>query len=59
VAAHSNVSDIIEEDHASGAGFVDRLTEKRTDDDIGASWLIDDGCPEVIMQAKKAVLAIG
>ena len=59
VAAHSNVSDIIEEDHASGAGFVDRLTEKRADDDVGTSWLIDDGCPEVIMQTQKAVLAIG
>jgi hypothetical protein len=59
MAAHANVSDIVEEDHAGRTGFVDRLAEKCADYDIGASRLVDDGCPEGIMQTQKAVLAIG
>ena len=59
VAAHPEVSDVVEEDNSGGAAFVEGLTEERTDDHVGSARLIDNGSAEIIVSAAKALSPLG
>ena len=43
VAAHSEIPDVVEEDHARRAVFFVRLDQQRPDDDVRATWLVHRG----------------
>jgi len=59
VAAHSEVSDIVEEDD-SGCGFgIDWFAEERSDDDFGSAGFADDSAAEMIEFGLKTPHSIG
>ena len=55
VAAHSEVSDIVEENHGGGARRVIRLAEERADERVVAARLVDGGAAEMIELAGEGV----
>jgi len=59
MAAHAQVTDVVEEDSAGGAGGIDRVAEERTHDDIGAARFVHDGRPEVVVETLKAFQSFG
>ncbi len=59
VAAHAEVSDVVEEDHAGGAARIDGLAEQGADDEIGTARLVDHGGAELIEIATEALAPLG
>ncbi len=59
VAAHPDVADVVEEDHAGGTGAVLRLDEQRADDHVRAARLVDDGGAVAVELAPEAFAARG
>ena len=53
VTAHSEIADIIEEDHTSCARRINWLAKERTDNNVRSTRLVDDGRPERIMPGAK------
>src|SRR5262249_49042632 len=53
VATHSQIANIITEDHPGGGGRIDRLAEKSTDHDVGSTRLVNiRGAKRVVLVAK-------
>jgi hypothetical protein len=59
MAAHAQVTDVVEEDSAGGAGCIDRVTKECAHDDIGAARLVHDGRPEAVVETLKAFQTLG
>lgn len=54
VPAHSEVADIVEEDHARGAVAIDWIAKQTSDDNVRTTGLGDDGRAERIVIAAEA-----
>src|SRR5258706_11818585 len=53
VTTHSEVADVVEENHAGITRRIGRLDQERAHDDIGAAWLIHNrGTKRVVMLAQ-------
>ena len=59
VTAHPQVADVIEEDHSGGAVRLAGLTEKGSDQRIGAAWLVHDRRAKGIETLAKAKQSFG
>ena len=59
MAAHTEVSDVVEEDHAGGAVAIDGLAEECSDDDVGTAGFGYYGGTEVVVVAAKTLEAFG
>jgi hypothetical protein len=53
MSAHQEISDVIEIDHASQTCRVTRFLKQRSNQDLGAPWLIDYGVAKGIMLLSK------
>jgi hypothetical protein len=53
--AHSEVPDIVEEDHPCGGLWINGFTEERSDDDFRSTRFTYDSAPEVIEFAAKVL----
>ena len=49
MAAHAQVACVVEEDNASGTCRIDRLNQKRPNQDVGTARLAEDGAPQVVV----------
>src|SRR6266702_8684837 len=58
VAAHADVSNVVEEDHAGGALGVDGLAQERADDHIRAAGFIHRGGSQVVVFASQELQAL-
>jgi hypothetical protein len=54
MAAHPDVADVVEEDHAGGARGIRRLDQQRADDHVRAARLVHDGGSIAVEVALKA-----
>src|SRR5579872_2460222 len=59
MAAHADISDIVEEDHASGARGVARLAQQRPDDRVMSVRLVDGEAAEMIELGGEAGKPLG
>ena len=59
VTTHAEVSNIIKEDDAGGAGGINGIAEQRADDYVGASRLVHDCGTKIIVLAAKTLEALG
>jgi len=59
VAAHSEVSDIVEEDDSGGGCGIDWFAEECADDDFGSAGFTDDSAAEMIEFGMKTAHSIG
>jgi hypothetical protein len=59
VAAHSEVSDIVEEDDSGGGCGIDWFAEECSDDDLGSAGFADDSAAEMIEFGLKPLHSIG
>ena len=57
VAAHAEIADIVEEDHAGGAGLIVRLAQKRADQRIVAARLVDGEAAVVVEVVERSARA--
>jgi hypothetical protein len=55
MAAHAEVTDIIEEDDSGGAGWIGRFEKSCADNDIGAAGFVHDGGTKAVMSPAKNV----
>jgi hypothetical protein len=54
MAAHAEIADVVEEDHAGGAGGIDGRAQQRADDRVGAARFIDYGrAKEIVLGAEE------
>jgi hypothetical protein len=58
VAAHAQVAGVVEEDDTRSAGRINGLDEKRSDQDIGAAWLAEDGASQVVVVVAQTIEAL-
>ena len=59
VAAHAEIADVVEEDHAGDAGRILGRAQQRTDQHVGAARLADDRPPEVVVDGSKSLAPLG
>ena len=59
MSAHSQVTDIVEEENASGTAGVHRIAEQRTDQHIRTPWFVDHRGTEIVMFRGKPMQPIG
>ena len=57
MTAHSEITDVVEEDHSADAGLVHRFDEQRADDRLRAAWLVDDGRPIAVELEPESLAA--
>jgi len=59
MAAHAEAADVIEENHAGGAGFVRRLDQQRADHHIRAARFVDHRGAETVVLRAECLQLIG
>ena len=52
--AHSEVSDAVEKNHAGHARIIDRLTQQRSDNSVGAARFVDNRATKIVVFVSKA-----
>ena len=55
MTAHSEVPDVVEEDHGGGGLWIDGFAEERADDNLRSARFTDDAAPEVVEFEMKAL----
>jgi len=58
MTAHAQVAGVVEEEDARGAGWIGGFEQKRSDQDIGAARLAEDGAPQVVVVVAQAIEAL-
>jgi hypothetical protein len=58
VAAHAEISDVVEENDTCGGALVEGLAEERADNYVRPSRLVDDGSAEVVVKAAEAIAPV-
>jgi hypothetical protein len=59
VTTHTQITDVIEEDNAGGAGAVGRLAEQPPHHDIGTPRLVHHGRTKIVVPSAKAFQPVG
>jgi hypothetical protein len=59
MAAHAEISYIVEKDDPGGAIGISRFAQESAHDDVRAAGLVDDGGPEVVILALETLQAFG
>jgi hypothetical protein len=59
VTAHAEISNVIKEDDAGGAGRIDRVAQQCSYHNVGAARLIHDSRSEIVVLAAKAFQPFG
>ena len=59
VAAHPEVRDVIEKQHAGNTGFIERLAQQCPDERVGTSRFVDNRGTEVVVFAVKTFEPLG
>src|SRR5438552_2008350 len=59
MAAHADVADVVEEDHARSTARIDRLAQQRADDHIGSARLIDNARAIAVVLRAEALPSLG
>jgi hypothetical protein len=59
VAAHAQIADVVEKDHAGGAGRIHGRAKQGADQHVGAPRLADDRPPQVVVNRAKPFTPLG